>query len=180
MTIANLMTTARFVLIPVMWLLILYNKKMEFLVVFVLAGITDFLDGFLARKYHQASSFGAKLDSAADLLVLLSSVFWAFILFPEIKLHKTVLFVFFIIVILGGVVRLLWRKTLASPYKFHIYSGKLAVILFYSFFIASLVSGFQTILFYSFILVASFSVLEESYINIKKKFNPNTRSLWHF
>lgn len=180
MTIANLMTTARFVLIPVMWLLVLYNKKMEFLVVFVLAGITDLLDGFFARKFKQESSFGAKLDSTADLTLLISSIFWVFILFPEIKLYKVSLLIFFAIVLLGGVVRLVWRKTLASPYKFHMYSGKFAVVLFYVFFISSLVSGFQTILFYSFILVASFSVLEESYINIKKKFNPNTRSLWHF
>lgn len=36
--------------------------------VYTLAGITDALDGYIARKTHTASAFGAKLDSAADLL----------------------------------------------------------------------------------------------------------------
>ncbi len=38
-----------------------------FYAIYILCGLTDILDGFLARKLHTASSFGAKLDSVADL-----------------------------------------------------------------------------------------------------------------
>ena len=40
----------------------------EFIAVYILAGLTDVLDGWLARKTGTASAFGAKLDSIADLL----------------------------------------------------------------------------------------------------------------
>ena len=40
-----------------------------FLTVYALSGVSDMLDGFLARKLGQASRWGAKLDSAADLLL---------------------------------------------------------------------------------------------------------------
>lgn len=39
-----------------------------FFVVYTLCGLTDILDGFLARKYHVSSELGAKLDSIADIL----------------------------------------------------------------------------------------------------------------
>ena len=40
-----------------------------FLIIYALSGVSDMLDGFLARKLNQSSSWGAKLDSAADLLL---------------------------------------------------------------------------------------------------------------
>ncbi len=49
-------------------LIFLPVTSLVFYVVYALCGVTDVLDGFLARKLHTASSFGAKLDSAADLL----------------------------------------------------------------------------------------------------------------
>lgn len=49
-------------------LLILPLGSAWFLVVYTLAGLTDALDGWLARKAGTASEFGARLDSVADLL----------------------------------------------------------------------------------------------------------------
>ncbi len=40
----------------------------EFFIVYTIVGFTDVLDGFIARKTHTTSEFGAKLDSAADIL----------------------------------------------------------------------------------------------------------------
>ena len=40
-----------------------------FLIIYALSGVSDMLDGFLARKLNQSSNWGAKLDSAADLLL---------------------------------------------------------------------------------------------------------------
>lgn len=50
------------------FLLFLSLEKWWFLVVYTFAGLTDILDGWIARKSQSASEFGAKLDSIADLL----------------------------------------------------------------------------------------------------------------
>ncbi|MCF2553842.1 CDP-alcohol phosphatidyltransferase family protein [Faecalicatena contorta] len=53
-------------------------KSIWFLVIYTFAGLTDVLDGWLARKTGRASEFGARLDSVADLLfysVLLTRLF---------------------------------------------------------------------------------------------------------
>ena len=49
-------------------LLFVTPKSLGFFAVYTLAGLTDVLDGWLARKKGMASDFGAKLDSIADLL----------------------------------------------------------------------------------------------------------------
>ena len=59
-------------------LLFLRPFSPAFFVVYTLTGVTDVLDGFVARKTGTASDFGAKLDSAADLLfygVMLLKIF---------------------------------------------------------------------------------------------------------
>lgn len=61
-----------------LFLLFLPMKSIWFLVIYTFAGLTDVLDGWLARKSGRASEFGAKLDSIADLLfysVLLTRLF---------------------------------------------------------------------------------------------------------
>jgi len=61
-----------------LFLLFLPLKSIWFLVIYTFAGLTDILDGWLARKTGGASEFGARLDSMADLLfysVLLTRLF---------------------------------------------------------------------------------------------------------
>ena len=41
-----------------------------FYIIYVLCGISDMLDGFIARKFHAASTFGARLDSIADFVMI--------------------------------------------------------------------------------------------------------------
>ena len=50
------------------WLLIMKPLSPLFMVVYTLTGVTDALDGAIARKYGTTSELGAKLDSIADLL----------------------------------------------------------------------------------------------------------------
>lgn len=51
-----------------LFLLFLSLKSIWFFVIYTLAGLTDVLDGWLARKSGKASEFGARLDSISDLL----------------------------------------------------------------------------------------------------------------
>src|SRR4051812_14357178 len=61
------------VLIPVFVSLLFYQKFLFALGVFVLAGVTDGLDGLLARRFDQKSQLGTILDPIADKLMLVTS-----------------------------------------------------------------------------------------------------------
>jgi cardiolipin synthase (CMP-forming) len=72
-TLPNLLTVFRMVLIPVFVSLLFYQKFGWALAVFVLAGVTDGLDGLFARRFDQRSQLGAILDPIADKLLLVTS-----------------------------------------------------------------------------------------------------------
>lgn len=64
-------------------LLLVDALTMPFWVLYVIAGITDMLDGFLARRWGVESKFGARLDSLADFVFVLAV---GYKLFPWLKL----------------------------------------------------------------------------------------------
>jgi len=72
-TLPNLLTVFRMVLIPVFASLLFYQRFVLALVVFVLAGVTDGLDGLLARRFNQKSQLGTILDPIADKLMLVTA-----------------------------------------------------------------------------------------------------------
>lgn len=72
-TLPNVLTVFRMALIPVFVSLLFYQKFLLALAVFVIAGITDGLDGLLARRFHQQSPLGRILDPIADKMMLMTS-----------------------------------------------------------------------------------------------------------
>lgn len=74
-TIPNLLSVVRLLLVPVFLWLVLGPKQDEWaLLVLVFSGITDYLDGKLARRFNQTSALGAILDPVADRLFILAVV----------------------------------------------------------------------------------------------------------
>ena len=73
LTAANQVTLLRMLLIPAFVILIVYGHLGWALGVFVTAGITDALDGLIARRSGQYSSLGAWLDPMADKLLLVTA-----------------------------------------------------------------------------------------------------------
>ena len=73
LTLANQLTILRIVLVPAFVLLILYGRLGTALIVFLIAGITDALDGLAARLAGQRTSIGAWLDPMADKLLLVTT-----------------------------------------------------------------------------------------------------------
>jgi cardiolipin synthase len=72
-TVPNMLTVFRMVLIPVFVTLLFYQRFIFALAVFVLAGLTDGLDGLLARRFSQQSQLGTVLDPIADKLMLVTA-----------------------------------------------------------------------------------------------------------
>ena len=89
MKIANRLTIARIVMIPVFLLIMCFPKDILGMVnvfhstlsvswvlamiIFTIASITDFLDGYLARKYHLITNFGKFADPLADKLLVMTA-----------------------------------------------------------------------------------------------------------
>ncbi|MEZ5416539.1 MAG: CDP-alcohol phosphatidyltransferase family protein [Vicinamibacterales bacterium] len=73
LTLANLLTLLRLLLIPVFVLCIVYGEFGWALTAFAAAGLTDALDGLVARRANQKTSLGAWLDPAADKLLLVTT-----------------------------------------------------------------------------------------------------------
>ena len=73
LTPANQLTLLRMLLIPAFVILLIYGHLGWALTVFVTAGVTDGLDGLIARWSGQKTQLGAWLDPMADKLLLLST-----------------------------------------------------------------------------------------------------------
>jgi CDP-diacylglycerol--glycerol-3-phosphate 3-phosphatidyltransferase len=57
--------------------------QLIFSILFVIASLTDFLDGYIARKYHQISTFGKFLDPIADKVLVMVAFLYLMLLMPD-------------------------------------------------------------------------------------------------
>lgn len=73
MNIPNLLTISRILLVPVFIIFIINNEFDKALLIFIIAGLTDSIDGLIARLFNQKTQLGAYLDPAADKLLLTSA-----------------------------------------------------------------------------------------------------------
>jgi cardiolipin synthase len=102
MTVANLITILRIILVPIFIIYMLNNRVLASLIVFIIAGVSDALDGLIARILHQKSSLGAHLDPLADKLLLMSA-FVTLAIFGRIPSWLAVLTISRDVIILLGV-----------------------------------------------------------------------------
>jgi cardiolipin synthase (CMP-forming) len=73
MNIPNLLTLLRIILVPVVVILLIQEMFLKALIAFVIAGLSDILDGFFARVLNQQTALGAYMDPIADKALLTSS-----------------------------------------------------------------------------------------------------------
>src|SRR5690554_2275866 len=98
LTIPTWLTLGRIVMIPLL-VLVFYLPfswtNIAAAAIFALAAVTDWLDGWIARRFHQYSAFGAFLDPVADKLMV------AVALFLIVQAHPTPWMAFWAAVIVG-------------------------------------------------------------------------------
>jgi cardiolipin synthase len=165
-TTANQLTILRIVFVPVFIILLVYREMALALATFVLAGITDVLDGIIARRFGQKTSIGAVLDPLADKLLMASSIL--ILSLPQMEflnaiprwLMVIILFrdVFILLVSLIVVLMVGWRIFTPSSY------GKASTVMQVLTVLAVLYANWRnqvvpelTILFYATGLMTAFS-----------------------
>ena len=72
MNLPNLITIARILLAPFIIWLIISGEMLAAFIAFLVAGVSDGVDGFLAKRWSQVTALGAHLDPLADKLLLVS------------------------------------------------------------------------------------------------------------
>jgi cardiolipin synthase (CMP-forming) len=92
MTLANQLTVLRILLIPVFVLLLVYDARIAALIVFLLTGISDCLDGYIARTWRQQTTLGTFLDPIADKLLMMTT-FATLALLEALPLLLTILLI---------------------------------------------------------------------------------------
>jgi cardiolipin synthase (CMP-forming) len=99
--VPNILTVVRLALVPLFIILIDENRFGEALVVFIVAGITDGLDGFIAKRFNCETKIGAILDPIADKALLIA----AYLLLAGLEMIPFWLMIVVIsrdVIILGG------------------------------------------------------------------------------
>jgi phosphatidylglycerophosphate synthase len=136
---ANAITLSRGLLILPIFGLLLARQPAAALGLYILAALTDVVDGWLARRFKQASEFGAQLDAVVDNLFSLAILGFLTLAYPGLVtrqwLAATVLF--------GGPIAYLgvsWAMT-RRLMMFHVWSAKIGAFLLFCLWPAIAVTG---------------------------------------
>lgn len=158
-TIPNILSLTRLALVPVMWLLASGGEMQVVGICVLVCGLTDFLDGTIARRFDQCTALGAQLDSLADQLLVLSTISWVILYTPQMFVDNPFMTAVALILYLASLaVGLLKFQRLAN---LHLYSSKVAGVFLVALPIHAFLTGhYSTVLFYLAWATFSLSSLE--------------------
>jgi phosphatidylglycerophosphate synthase len=130
-TLPDFITLSRLVLTPVLWILALVGERPLLGILVAVAGFTDILDGFLARRLGRTSRWGSQLDSLADMVLVASITIWLVMLRPDFfRDHGTPLLIW---VVLAALTLLVGWVRFRRITDLHLYSAKAAGFIGYLF-----------------------------------------------
>jgi phosphatidylglycerophosphate synthase len=155
---ANAVTLARGLLIAPIFGLLWLRQPTAALAVYILAALTDLVDGWLARRLHQSSEFGAQLDAVVDNLFSLAILGFLAFAYPGLVARQWLAAA----VLFGGPIAYLgvsWLMT-RRLMMFHVWSAKAGAVLLFSLWPAIAVTGWTGWLWLS-ALVVGLSRLEQ-------------------
>lgn len=176
-TIPNQISMARIVLTPFLVLIGWTHQAALFLVLLALLLISDFLDGFLARRLHQETRLGAQLDTAGDVLLTLFAIAGGWLLWPE-RVAAEAFFFFSVLGLLGlsGLVCLMKYRHFPT---YHAWSAKISTAIAGTG-VWILFAGITPWVFRIAIGVLAFSAFEEILITlILPVWRPNVPTVLH-
>jgi len=174
MNIPNFISFFRIIVSPV--LLLLMNSTSLFISLYLIVGLSDIADGYIARKYNMVTQKGAMLDSFADL-VFYAAVLMVLYLKYEWIINENLFLILTILVIKG-------MSIIVSKIKFkkivfiHTIANKITGLLIFIA-IPLIMFGISRYVIVTLFVIAIFSALEEFLIIISNKnINLNQKSLF--
>ena len=170
-TLSVLRIILSLILIPVV------NNHLFFTIIYITVGLSDILDGYMARRLGYESELGAKLDSAADLLFYFILVFVFIILFPAI--FQVQYLTAIIAIALVRAANIIMTKVKYKKFVFiHTASNKLSGLLIFCIPLSFLFFTSKLIL-WVILTVVFLSAVEELLITVKfEKPDLNRRSIF--
>ena len=176
--VACCVTLVRILLTPVVVVCMLQNRWSAAFVIFLIAALTDILDGFIARRWNMQSKFGQLLDPVADK-ILLSTVLYTMLMFGQEAYPSMIcyavwflLFKEFILLVGGAILWFRYKKFIAPSLLSRIVSLCEVVLIFvlFMFVLAQDVSiplkfGFPV--FLSFIPILYLNVILSAWLLIR-------------
>ena len=132
--VPNILTILRFLFIPIILYFIFVGNYILGFIFFTISGITDILDGFIARQYNLFSNFGKLMDPLADKLTQIS-VLSSLVIVDIIPVWILAIVVLKELIMVIGA-SFLYGKDVVVYSKWY---GKLATVLFYLAIVVSLV-----------------------------------------
>lgn len=128
LTVPNLLSVIRIVIVPFFAYFFIKGKTYEAIVLLVLSGISDCLDGFIARKFNQITEIGKILDPFADKITQVTVALCLAIRFPAIC-PFLILFLVKELAMLGCGIYLIGHKKRKPGAS--LWFGKVATVMFY-------------------------------------------------
>jgi len=170
--IPNFLSCLRIIL--AVTLLMITNNWYLFLIIYLFCGLSDVLDGYIARRYHLETLIGAKLDSLADFIFLITSLTCMIrsygLLIPENIITGGV-----VVVVLRGVNVCITKKKFRQFGILHTVGNKLAGFIIFFACPGAIVTGNMPL---AIIIIPILSALEETLLLLKMdNYTPNISSL---
>lgn len=143
MNIPNLLSILRMILVIPLLYSALTNQKTLFLIIFIIGGLTDILDGAIARKFKKTTELGSKLDSIADYIFFPIGIFSLIFFSPEIILDNLILMIITGISALTLILIKLISKRFLTP---HHYLSKISSTAIYILIIYTIIFDYNKII----------------------------------
>ena len=127
MNLANILTAIRFFMVPFFGYYLYMQQYDISIVIFVLAGMTDVLDGYVARKFGEVTKWGKLADPLADKLMQITALIM-------LTVHKIIPGVFLIIMLIKELSMVVGSIKLYKKEHFVVsanWYGKFATVVFY-------------------------------------------------
>jgi cardiolipin synthase (CMP-forming) len=147
LTPADMLTLVRLVALPGLWALAYLGLPLYLGIGMAVAGLTDVLDGPVARMTRQSSRYGSQLDSVADILLMGSIVIWMAMIHPAFFRDNALPLLIWVTIGVAGVVVTLIRFGRIAD--LHLYSAKAAGVVGYVFAVWLFVLGDYSPVFFA-------------------------------
>lgn len=172
--IPNYITLVRLVLSVLLFFIT--DNWILFLMIYFVCGVSDVLDGFLARKFHLQTKTGARLDSLADFIFFFAA-FFRMLLSYKLIIPAPIVLGIILITLIRFLNLYITRKKFGMPGVLHTIGNKISGMIF---FFACPTAVILEYIPLWVILIPLISALEETLILHKtSSYNPDIRSFYH-